>query len=76
MLGMKLTHHLSAYPICTPSRVSALTGRYASRAGMAHQPNTPLVVIYAAGRIGITENQTTWPKILQKAGYKTGAFGK
>ena len=25
--GVKLTHHLSAYPLCTPSRVSAITGR-------------------------------------------------
>ena len=25
--GIKLTHHLSAYPLCTPSRVSAITGR-------------------------------------------------
>jgi len=74
--GMKLTHHLSAYAICTPSRVSALTGRYASRAGLAQAPDTPPVVMYTASRTGLHENSTTWPKVLKENGYRTAFFGK
>lgn len=31
--GVKLTQHLAASPLCTPSRASFLTGRYAVRSG-------------------------------------------
>ena len=31
--GAKLTHHLAAASICTPSRAAFLTGRYAIRSG-------------------------------------------
>ena len=74
--GIKLTHHLSAYSLCTPSRVSALTGRYAGRFGMAQSFATLPVVIYTAGRVGLPPNSTAWPKLLKEDGYRTGAFGK
>ena len=32
--GVKLTHNLAAYSICTPSRAAFLTGRYSVRSGM------------------------------------------
>ena len=31
--GMKLTHHLAAESVCTPSRSALLTGRYTKRYG-------------------------------------------
>ena len=43
---------------------------------MAQTFNTPPVVIYTAGRVGLPPNVTTWPKLMQQAGYRTGAFGK
>ena len=43
---------------------------------MAQSFNTPPVVIYTAGRVGLPPNSTTWPKLLQEEGYRTGAFGK
>ena len=53
-----------------------MTGRYASRAGLAQAPSTPPVLIYTAGRAGLSSNQTTWAKILQSHGYKTAAVGE
>ncbi|KAK7905085.1 hypothetical protein WMY93_017692 [Mugilogobius chulae] len=35
--GVRLTQHLSAAPLCTPSRTAFLTGRYALRSGKWHQ---------------------------------------
>ena len=43
---------------------------------MAQMANTPPVVIYTAGRVGLPPNSTTWPKLLQEEGYRTAAFGK
>ena len=34
--GVKLTHHLAAASMCSPSRSSLLTGRYAHRMGKIH----------------------------------------
>jgi len=32
--GVKLTHHLAAASVCTPSRTALLTGRYPIRSGI------------------------------------------
>lgn len=34
--GIKLTHHLTAASVCTPSRSAMLTGRLPIRTGMSH----------------------------------------
>ena len=34
--GVKLTQHISAAPLCTPSRAAFMTGRYALRSGNTH----------------------------------------
>ena len=67
-LGREGAHFDRAYcpsPICTPTRVSLLTGRYPSSHG--------------AYTIGVTPNPfpgPTLPAVLSKGGYRTALFGK
>ena len=37
---------------------------------------TPPVLMYAAGRAGLPQNETTFAKIAKSKGYITGAVGK
>jgi len=74
--GAKLEHHLSSATLCTPSRAALLTGRYAIRMGMTGVEGTPPVLMYAAARSGLPQNETTFAKIAKSKGYNTGAVGK
>ncbi|XP_053165615.1 arylsulfatase D-like isoform X2 [Hemicordylus capensis] len=73
--GVKLTQHIAAAPVCTPSRAAFLTGRYPIRSGM-DQSNVYRVLQWVAGSGGLPPNETTFVKILQKQGYTTGLIGK
>jgi arylsulfatase A-like enzyme len=66
--GIRFTDAHSSAATCTPSRYSLLTGQYAFRNDAAILPgDAPLLIS--------TEIETL-PKMLQKAGYKTGVVGK
>jgi N-acetylglucosamine-6-sulfatase len=71
--GMTLNRYYVSYPLCCPSRVSMLTGRY------AHNHNVRGNVPPNAGYTGfsfrgaMTHNLATW---LQGAGYRTIHVGK
>ncbi|MBH0022465.1 MULTISPECIES: sulfatase family protein [unclassified Pseudoalteromonas] len=66
--GIRFTDAHSSAATCTPSRYSMLTGQYAFRNNAAILPgDAPLI---------IDHNKPTLPKMLQKAGYKTGVVGK
>ena len=67
--GMKLTSFYAAAPVCTPSRVSLLTGRYALRAGLPH-------VLGPDSEGGLPERELTMAEALKAAGYRTMAVGK
>ncbi|MFK7909477.1 MAG: arylsulfatase [Akkermansiaceae bacterium] len=68
--GMRFTDTHSPSAVCTPTRYSILTGRYAWRSWLKNwvlQENHPLL---------IDTNRLTMGKIFQQAGYTTGCIGK
>ncbi|XP_024844238.2 arylsulfatase D [Bos taurus] len=73
--GVRLTQHLAAAPLCTPSRAAFLTGRHAFRSGM-DATDRYRALQWNAGSGGLPQNETTFARILQGQGYTTGLIGK
>ncbi|NXP10267.1 ARSD Arylsulfatase, partial [Thinocorus orbignyianus] len=73
--GVKLTQHIAAAPLCTPSRAAFLTGRYPIRSGMASSDRYRVLQWNAASG-GLPPNETTFARLLQQQGYTTGLIGK
>ncbi|XP_072283591.1 arylsulfatase L-like [Pyxicephalus adspersus] len=71
--GVKLTHHIAADSVCSPSRSAFLTGRYPIRTGMTGGYK---VLLWNAVSGGLPSNETTFAKILKQQGYSTGIIGK
>ncbi|VTJ88724.1 Hypothetical predicted protein [Marmota monax] len=72
--GAKLTQHLAASPLCTPSRASFMTGRYSVRSGMASW-NRIGVYIFTASSGGLPPSEVTFAKLLKSQGYSTALIG-
>jgi arylsulfatase A-like enzyme len=76
--GTLMSGQYVSAPVCTPSRFSCLTGRYASRSESARLKKT----IDRDGQsvVGwntmIEPGQITLPSLLKQAGYRTGMVGK
>jgi arylsulfatase A-like enzyme len=68
--GMVLTQAYSAAPVCTPTRVGLMTGRYPARspAGL-YEPLTTTPT-------GLPPEPATLPRLLKDAGYETALVGK
>ncbi len=62
--GLNFTHHFVQHPLCMPSRVSFLSGRYPSSLGIT-QMGVP-----------VPETLQILPHYLKPAGYKTANIGK
>uniref|UniRef100_A0A3Q4MYY9 Arylsulfatase H n=1 Tax=Neolamprologus brichardi TaxID=32507 RepID=A0A3Q4MYY9_NEOBR len=73
--GVKLTQHIAAAPLCTPSRTAFMTGRYAIRSGMVSTGRVR-VLLFLGGSGGLAPSETTFAKRLQQQGYTTGLVGK
>lgn len=54
-------------PTCSPTRSALMTGRYSSRTGVWHT---------VGGRSILRQDETTLAQLFQRAGYRTGIFGK
>lgn len=67
--GMRFVHHNSAHPICSASRASVLTGRYALRMNTygAFGPSS---------KEGTSRDETLLSELFLKGGYNTKAIGK
>jgi N-acetylglucosamine-6-sulfatase len=71
--GMTFNRYYVSYPLCCPSRVSLLTGRYAHNHNVRGNvpPNGGSTGFYS--RAGFSHNLAVW---LQNAGYRTIHVGK
>jgi len=67
--GMRFTQAYAAAPVCSPYRVSLMTGQYPVRTGITDylRPDDPK---------HLSTSYVTLPKILKNAGYTTGIVGK
>ena len=85
--GIRLTNFYVAWPACTPSRASLLTGRYPQRNGIYDmirneapdygRKYTPSEYEVTFERIGGMDlREIILPKMLKSAGYKSGIYGK
>lgn len=69
--GMLFTQHYSGSTVCAPSRSSLMTGQHTG-----HTPIRGNKEISPEGQHPIADDVITVAELLQKQGYKTGAFGK
>ncbi len=69
--GLLFTDAHSTTSVCTPSRFSLLTGKYAWR-----QRGTGVLPGDAKLILPTKQEAMTLPAMMQRAGYRTGAFGK
>ncbi|KAM6958449.1 steryl-sulfatase [Tautogolabrus adspersus] len=73
--GVKLTHHIAAASLCTPSRAAFLTGRYPIRSGIYGSGRNQVFILNAAPG-GLPSREITFAKIAKQRGYETALIGK
>ncbi len=72
--GMKFTQAYAAAPLCTPTRVGFMTGRYPARTPVGLiEPLTP---IKKDSAFGLSTNYPSVATMVKKSGYETVLIGK
>ncbi|NOR74319.1 MAG: sulfatase-like hydrolase/transferase [Draconibacterium sp.] len=76
--GMIFTRAYVSSSVCSPSRYTTLTGRYAGRCeGVSFMKLHPKgKMTRVENNTELEENMANLPRLLQKAGYRTGFVGK
>ena len=69
--GLRFTRHYSGSTVCAPSRSALMTGLHTG-----HTPIRGNLEVKPEGQHPLPADTLTLAKILQQAGYATGAFGK
>lgn len=72
--GTRFTQAYSIAPICTPTRVGMMTGRYPARYAVGLRE--PLTLSPEDSKLGLDPDLQTLPALLKGADYATGLFGK
>ena len=73
--GRMFTHFCVTAGVCTPSRASLMTGCYAQRVGMHHNPRDGHV-LRPISPYGLHPDEMTIAEVLQSSGYSTAIIGK
>lgn len=71
-MSLRCTNGYVSHPFCSPTRAGIMTGRYQHRFG--HENNPAWLPQDTVAGLPLTE--TTFPQLMKKAGYTTGAVGK
>lgn len=84
--GVMMTDFYANAPVCTPTRVALLTGRWQQRTGLEwaigltseeeHRIDGRLVPVTERFTIGLPASATCLPSVLKQKGYGTAAYGK
>ena len=78
--GMRFTQHYTSAPVCAPARCSLMTGKHGGHAlvrdnSEQHPSEYPFGDTFG-GQYPLPPGTVTIARLLQQAGYRTGAFGK
>jgi arylsulfatase len=78
--GMRFTQHYTSAPVCAPARCSLMTGKHGGHAlvrdNSEMHPDEYLFDDSFGGQYPLPPAAVTIARLLQQAGYATGAFGK
>ncbi|MGC8793895.1 MAG: sulfatase-like hydrolase/transferase [Bryobacteraceae bacterium] len=82
--GVRFTQAYANAPECTPTRTALLTGRYQQRVGGLECAigvgdvgrYDEAIWLAERGELGLPATEPTLPRLLKRAGYSTGCFGK